>query len=258
MTHEELKLIETVWENAPVLETLREGPSRQVDLPDRIDRSRRTIMRVLAEFEELGFVEQEGECWKLTVSGRSALDIYHNQKKTWGTLFSSAELLSLLPHDTPIGCDMMDGMDVVTGLEAAPHAAFAPVEEAVKEADYVQGFSPIVVERYVSLMYDQIVKHPTRVELVLPKEVIYATIDQYAAEWKDSLASRDSVIWRMKEGPDFGLIITDQSEVYVGIYQDGILAGTLRNDTEKAVAWAQRVFEDRLSDGIRVLPPTNT
>lgn len=243
--------------HAHVLEALQTGPRRQVDLVDRLDRSRRAVSNSLERLEELQLVEQSDGCWELTLAGESAIDILQFHDDNWATLAKSSELLVQLPNDAPIGCEMMNGMDVIHGLDAAPQAAFEPVEEAIRAADHVQGFAPIVVSEYVDVIYEEAVEEGTEIELVLPKDVIFAIIDSYSEEWQRALASANCEVWRMDQTPDYGLIIVDQSEVYVGIYRDGTLAAVLKNNTPESVEWATEVYECCRSNTVRVLPPTD-
>lgn len=236
--------IRAVHNHVHVLEVLQAGPRRQVDLIDQTDRSRSSIRRSLNRLEDSHLIESAdgGQGWMLTIAGHSALDIHQQRIETWGSLFSAAELLTRLPADTDIGCRMMHGMDVHKGTDAAPHAAFAPVEEAIRVADHVRGFAPLVVDRYVDVVYDAAVNQGTQIKLVLPKEVIFSTVDNYPTEWQEALAAANCAIWRMGQVPDFGLVIADTT-VYVGIYGDGSLDGVLINDTPDALEWAAEMWE---------------
>lgn len=251
--------IRAVHNHVHVLEVLQAGPRRQVDLIDQTDRSRSSIRRSLNRLEDSHLIESAdgGQGWMLTIAGHSALDIHQQRIETWGSLFSASELLARLPADTDIGCQMMHGMDVNQGTDAAPHAAFSPVEEAIRDADHVQGFAPIVVDRYVDLVHDETVNQGTTIELVLPKEVIFSTVENYSDAWQDSLAAANCAIWRMDSVPDFGLVICDQSKVYVGIYGDGALAGVLVNDTPEALSWATEMWECCRVDAETVIPLRN-
>lgn len=250
--------VRDVWKHARVLGALRSAPRRQVDIVDMTGRSRHSVSRALDRLEEMGLTTETGGSWELTLTGESAYEITQLHVDAWSTLANSAELLAQLPNDAPIGCEMMNGMDVAAGVDAAPQAAFGPIEESIRSADHIQGYSPIVVDRYVDVVYDEVVNHGTHAELVLPKEVIFATVEEYPQEWQDALAAANYAIWRMDQTPDFGLLIVDQAEVWVGIYRDGTLTGTLKNDTQDAVEWALERFKCCRSDAVEVLPPTDT
>lgn len=246
------ELARTVWDNGRLLTMLREESRRQVSLAKRLDRSRRSVTRTLNNLEESHLVEQRDEEWGLTIAGTAAVDLFELHSETWSTLSDAGDLLSSLPNDADIGCRMMDGMDVVEGLDAAPQAAFRVVEASIRTANHVQAISPIVVDRYVDVINDKILQG-METELVLPVEVIHATVDLYSREWQDSLAAMNCSIWSMEDYPDFGLAIVDQEEVFVGIYRDGSLAGTLRNDTEASVEWATEIFDCCRDDATSVI-----
>ncbi|MFC6726607.1 hypothetical protein ACFQE1_20005, partial [Halobium palmae] len=58
---------------APVLRTLADESARKPSLVDRLDCSRSTVDRAVADLIEIGFVSEEGGRYAATTAGRLAL-----------------------------------------------------------------------------------------------------------------------------------------------------------------------------------------
>lgn len=248
------ELLDERW---AIIEQLLAGEATTHELTAYLEPSRRTIKRGLDDLVDYGLVAREKNAHRLTHFGRMGAKMQCNYMRQMGTTLKAAPLLERLPPGTEIGCEMMDSVEVAIEPELAPEAAWEPVHRAVDSADRVRGFAPKVSRSYVSTFYEQVVEENTGVELVLPEDVLAAIVANYDHEWRSAITA-DNCWFGSAESdvPPFGLIIIDQSEVWVGVYRDSgnALAGTLRNDTGSAVGWAVELFNRYREDATDVIP----
>lgn len=132
------------------------------------------------------------------------------------------------------------------------------VETSMERADRVRGIAPEARQRYVEVFADHIFRQRTDVGLILEQETIANLDEYYTAQWRGALEHPNCTIWQAETVPPFGLIIVDQSDVWIGVYQDGGgLIGTLHNDSRPAVEWAQGLYERYREDAEHVVLATN-
>lgn len=257
-THE---FIDIFLDHAHVLGGLQDGGKRHGELDEMLDESPRNISRRLSELEDEDLItkcENGGE-WHLTLTGELTFKLAKEHEQVYEGIAEARSLISRLPPDSDIDYRILDGADVEIGPEEAPQAPFVPIQESVEEADHAVGFAPIVMPWYVDVFHEQITEHETRVELVLGSSTLAATVANHSQEWQEALAAANCQFWSREQEamPTFGLVIVDQSEVWLGVYRGpgGALAGTLRNDSRPAVEWAMECFRRQKKPARAVFQP---
>lgn len=239
-----------------IIEQLLAGETTPHELDVHLELSRRTINRSLDDLIDIGLVAHEQNAYRLTHFGRTVAQMHCEYLRHIGTVADAAPLLERLPAGSEVGSEMIAGVEVAIEPELAPEAAWVPVDRAVDAANSVRGFAPRVTRSYVATFYEQVVEEDTAVELVLPEDVLSAIVANYDHEWRSAITADDCWFGSVASVPPFGLIIIDESEVWVGVYRDGgsALAGTLRNESSRAVAWAVDLYNRYRSDATDVVP----
>lgn len=239
------ELLELLRKWGDVIEQLLTGESSQQELNAYLDLSRRTIGRALSEFEEMGVVTHEKNNYWLTHYGRQVAWARCEYTSRIEAVEEAAPLLKRLPGNIPLGCEILDDAEIVVEPEAAPESAWVPVDRAVAEGDEVKGIAPKVTRSYIDTFYGEIVEENTAVELILPQSVFTAIVANYDREWQAAITTENCWFGAFNGVPPFGMLIIDDSEVWIGVYRDSgsALAGTLHNDSEAAVEWALDLYE---------------
>lgn len=248
-------LMEVVVLRANILCALHEdGELTLGDLDRMLDDSRRSLSRWLSELTEDDLVMRADEGYELTFSGETVTNLYLEHRELFEPLAEADDLLARLPTGTNIGCAMLDGVEIAIEPKEAPESAWRPVDRAVGQGESVVGIAPRVTPSYIDTFYTQIVEQDTEVELLLPPQVYASIVANYEYEWRSAILEEDSWFGAVESVPPYGMLIIDESEVWVGVYRSdegAALAGTLHNDSDDAAQWALEVYEchrDRAND----------
>jgi predicted transcriptional regulator len=251
------EFMEVVVLRAHILRALQEcGNMSLADLNHTLDDSRRSLDRWLDELAAHDLILDDDGMYKLTFLGDVTTDLYRDHCETYATLTDAQELLARLPTGTDIGCALMDGVEVEIEPPEAPESAWHPVDQAVHAGDSVVGIAPRVTPSYVDTFYREIVEHGMDVELLLPPKVYSSIVRSYEREWQSAIVAENAWFGSVKEVPEFGMLIIDESEVWVGVYRGdggGALVGTLYNESAEAVAWALELYGRYRDDANDVL-----
>lgn len=241
-----------------IIEQLLAGETSVQELGLYLDRPPRTIRRALATLADHGLVVREHNAFRLTQFGRHVAWTFCGYRQQLRDVTDAAELLACLSFEAPIGCELMDGVAVERYPETVPDVAFDEVEISMEGADRVCGIAPEARQRYVEVFAGHVFRQRTDVELILDQETITNLDEYYTSQWRGALNHPNCTIWQTDTVPAFGLIIVDQSDVWVGVYQDGGgLIGTLHNDSMAAVEWALALYERYRENAEHVTPATN-
>lgn len=209
-----------------------------------LEPSQRTIRRALETYASNGLVSQEINTYQLTHLGKQIATARCQYTRRETAVLDAADVLSHVPREASIGYDMLDGVESSSYPESMPDVAFNPIEESMKGADRVRGISPEARDRYVQVFSEHIIRG-TEIELILENATIENLDTFYGAEWRDAISKPNCSVYPAETVPEFGVIIVNQSEVWIGVYRDGgEMMGTLYNDSGRAVAWAIDLFKD--------------
>lgn len=207
-----------------------------------IGRSDRTTRRIVRDFEDHGLVVRDENVVTLTQFGRQLALAHHQYMDHVRTAKQSKELLVKLPGEAQIGCELMGGARTETYPDS--DAAFDTVALSMRGADRIRGVAPTARGRYVDVFSEHIFDHRTEIELILGHDSIESLDEHYTGAWRDALDEPNCEIWPAESVPEYGLIIIDDAEVYLGVY-DGELMGTIHNDSSAAVEWAVDIFDEQ-------------
>lgn len=228
-----------------VLGQLLVGEMSPQELDAALDSSGRTIRRALEEFETAGLIHREEATVSLTQFGRLVALAHSNYRDYLQSITEAADLLSHLSGSPPIGCPMMEGARTEMYSESVPDTAFESIARSMRDADRIRGFSPVARDHYVGAFSEHIFTYETEVELILEHETVEGLDEHYPDVWHQALSKSNCRIWPVEEVPEYGLIIIDNAEVWLGVYrQGGIgLMGAVHNDTPGAASWATNLWE---------------
>lgn len=236
-------VLETVTKRAGFLRCLSKGIDDKRDIEDELDVSRSTVNRAFFELEKMGMIRTDHGNYILTLHGRLIYQRYRNLMDSYDHLSEARELSEHLPADTGIDMRLVDGGEVTLSERQTPQEPFEQIKEAVRSADCVKGFSPVVVPSYVNFFHEQITDRDITVELILGETLVPALTGSYAEKFTPAATSENCVLWQTAEELPFGLVIVDDEEVWLCVYRDGGgLRGTLANVTDSALNWALDVF----------------
>ncbi|SEP00050.1 Predicted transcriptional regulator, contains HTH domain [Halogranum amylolyticum] len=236
-------ILETVTKREAILGSLIEGVDDKRDIEDELNISRSTVNRAFCELTEMGMIQTHNGSFGLTLHGKLAYQQYQNLTGSYTHLSKAIELSANLPADTQLDMQLLGGGEVTLSKRQTPQGPFKQIKEAVRSADCVKGYSPVVLPSYVDFFHEQIMERNLTVELILEEQIISALTVTYAEQFTPVAASDNCALWQIDDELPFGLIIVDDKMVWLCVYRDGGgLRGTLANDSDSAVNWALNIF----------------
>lgn len=247
------ELLETVEKRGPMLRCLAEGVDDKRDIESELGVSRSTVNRAFCELEGMGMLRTEGGNFDLTLHGKLVHRQYERLTDAYEHLSAATELSSYLPADARIDMRLFEDAEVSLSDKQTPQKPFEAIKRAVRSAESVRGCLPVVLPSYVDLLSEQVRDSNVAVELVFEDTLIPTLSTTYADKFAPVAESDNCHLWQTEEELPFGLIVVDDEEVWLCVYRDGGgLRGTLANDTDAAVSWADGVLEQYRSDAQEV------
>ena len=234
-------------QRADALSMLLDGDRSKNELTEELGVSRSTVDRAVRELESNGLVRREGSTVTATLAGRLAYDSYRRYCEETAHIGEFGDLLAELPPTATVGHAMLEG---ATAYRSKPPATGRPANEitaliaegnrfracatAVNDAAAVGHLHGLVTERGGSgaVVYTSNLAELIRDEYFRMHHEMVAT-GRYRAYETDSLPY------------ELFIVGTDESTtVAVLIYNEsGTIHGSILNDTEAAVEWAEETFE---------------
>lgn len=236
-------ILETVTKRGAILGSLVEGVDDKRDIEDELNISRSTVNRAFCELSEMGLIRANNGSFGLTLHGELAYQQYQDLTESYTHLSEARELSANLPADTQLDMQLLEGGEVTLSERQTPQGPFEQIKEAVRSADCVKGYSPVVLPSYVDFFHEQIMNRNLAVELILEEQLIPALTVTYAEQFTPAATSDNCVLWQIDDELPFGLVIVDDEKVWLCVYRDGGgLRGTLANDSDSALNWALDIF----------------
>jgi predicted transcriptional regulator len=246
--------IRTVMKRAEMLDRLAREPTSKRDLRDDLDVSRSTVYKTVRELEEYELVAQDGNEVRLSLFGQLVFENYRSFVETTDDVDRQQALLSDLPAGAPVTTDLLVGADCVRAEPFAPDRPLNHIEDRIREAEYVGGFAPIAVRRYVELFHEQLTDGGLTAEVVFEESVVNHLWTDYGERFRQSVETDRYSLWTTDRSLPFGLVLAegDREEVVVVVYDEGKPVGAIANDTPGALDWGRAVFEQYKEEATQV------
>jgi len=241
-----------------VLDAVSTGPLTKPELVATVGASRSTIDRAVTAFVDHGCLEPVGSgAYRVTNTGRAALDAHEQYVTRTDTLCDAAELLN--QTELALDFDFICGAEVYLANPQVPELALEPSIELISNATRFVGLASTVLASYPEVLCTLLEDEELDIELVGSD-----TIFELAVELDEAMMSRlltaEAVEIRLTDRPipEALWIAESPDETYAGvtIHAEGGIKGTLVNNTPAAVEWAREMYatfredSEQLSDGL--------
>lgn len=250
---------DAVSRRAEIIECLMDGPTYNRDIRDRLDVSRSTVYKAIRELEELDLAQRGSKGYELTIVGRLLFEEYRRYQSRVEDVCRSGTLLSVLPTNTDIPIEVLDGADVYVSERHAPNRPVRVIEEIIRDATVSKGTGPIVLPRYVELFHDAIVAGDLEAELVFERSVHEYLASDYTDSYSEALGTENLSVWVTPDDEHpYGLLIVEEPSPRIGLIvydRDGGLKGIIVNDTEPACDWGYETWKRSRDRGAHTTTP---
>lgn len=241
-----LRFLSQSHNRVAVLQALRseEELDRYV-IEDRVDASRRTVIRVVDSLTERGYVVATDSGYRLTALGSLILSLYEEL----ATDVSVAERLSPFLSNMPAEWFDVDprtlaDAEMLVATEASPYALIDRTLSLRREASYLRHMSPILEAKSVKQITERLESGDTvRGEIVTSNDVLN-TLREHPEYQKsyDLVQAADQLSLSVCVDPvPFMLCLTDDV-VTVGVSKDGRPYAQIVSDHPALWEWAETTF----------------
>lgn len=260
-----------VWANG-VIEFLCQSPNRgavlraladggrqdRYALEERVDATRRTILRTVNALTERGFVEETEEGIGLTALGRHVVTHYERLVDELALEPDVEAFLSAVPADA-IDVDV-ERLRTGEVTSAAPGSPYAPLDRTLElraDASEIRELAPGIERRSVEQLAERVTADDDlTVEIVVTEDVL-AAADEGApyGDAHETVLAADAVDMAVHPGPfEIAVGIADEVVFVVAEDGEGQPSAILETDDPRVREWATAVV-DRYRAEARPLAP---
>lgn len=243
--------LDVVRSRLDLLDEIATEPRQKPQLGKALDVSRSTVDRAVGELESAGFVVREEEGYTITLYG----DLFREQ---YGAFLSEARdlaaagpLLETLPRSAPMSATFLRSATVHRASAPVPHRPVSEFEARLAEADRLRGLSRTISQpSTASLIRERVVDAGMEGELVVSSDLAaYMRAERFEPEREMASTGRYRLF--AVESLPYGLALLDRGTETVAVLfvygPSNDLLGTIENDDDDAVAWAEERYRERRS-----------
>jgi|GEM_PF-5239614 len=234
------------------------SPSRvpKAELVDRLDDSRSTVNRAVAELTRAGLAEDlPGGC-RLTVAGQLAATAYGEFRDRTAGINASRDLLDALGPGTEVGLEMVTDAAVEPAHGSRPYRAFHVFERLIEDATHIRGAARTFAKpRAVDVFEEAIVDRDAEVEFFFDERLFQEVRAELAEAFERWQTDGEFIPYLAPECPPYTILaseLPEGPEAGIAVYtQAQAFEGVIVNDAPEAVRWAH----DRLDTIARTAMP---
>lgn len=234
-------LIEVLSKRHNILRSLLDSPKERHVLVDYLDDSKSTVYKGVSQLQEIGLIESTPDCLQPTLFGVVALERYDELAQ----IVDFRELLIDLPPGA-IEPEALVGAEVVRPDNTAVDRHLVRLEEVLRNAESIRGFSPAISPDYVSILHQRVVTNELTAEFILPTEILIDFRKEYPSIGDDLISAENATLYQTEDKLPFTLLlVTSGGEPIVGIEMgnNGLAVGIIINDTPQCLQWAEATYE---------------
>lgn len=248
------RLRQTLDQRRDVLAALLDSPLTKSSLVERLGVSRSTVDRALKALTAQGLVRRDSGSFVVSATGRLGYEAVERHHRTTADVARTAPLLEHLPPDAEIEPALLEGATVHEATSGVGRQALRAAMAAVAGADTVYACARAVTDTSApTAAYRLVIEAGATLEVVYASNVAEYIRSEHAESRREMVSTGR---YRAFEAPSlpFGLFIATAPEgttVAVALYdEDETLVGTLTNDSDAAVDWAESVYRRYREDAV--------
>lgn len=227
---------------ADLLACLADGPKSQRTLREALGRSRSTVYKAVTELEDHRLVVEGADGYELTGIGRLAWRRHDDYRARLDRLVAAKPLLNAIPDATRVPLAVFEHGQVIAPGRHAPERPLDRLESLGEEADSLRCFSPAGMPRYFADIHERVAAGNQRAKLVIEDD----GIDRIRAAYEDFEAAVDEPDFDVRVADTelpFAIVLFDEAELGMFVYDVGTLAGAAFCDDDAVLAWGEQLFE---------------
>lgn len=243
--HDELRFLSQSENRVEILSILQERETDRYTIEERVNASRRTVIRTLDALIDQGYVtENDGE-YSHTFLGAA---IYRSYREFASNVSVIQELRPFFTHldadVCPVEPQSFVDAELLVATEGSPYALLDRTLAIRQSAGEIRELAPIVERKSVAQLAERLRNDDTvSVEVVLSKQALEAGVTH--PEYRDdheTVARSDRVELRVAPELPLLLCIADGT-VAIGVRKNEKPHALLVSENDRVIEWAERTFE---------------
>jgi len=226
---------------------LADGPTTQREFQEELSSSRSTVTRALSALAKRGWVEREGDRYRLTPQGRIVADGLDTLVDTVQATDELATVIEWFPYaEYDIDIEQFRGADITASTDPDPYAPSRKHATAVQDTSRFRMLLPSIDLQMVRTIEEPAVAGELTVELLVSPGM-EGTIegDDFADALRTQIAADGMTVFVTDEPAPFYLGLSGDGLVQVGVEDDeGFPRALVESEDEKLRAWGEGVYED--------------
>jgi predicted transcriptional regulator len=250
----ETNAVRLVTQRLDFLERLATSPSSKRELVADLPYSRSTVDRAVRDLEIADLIEQTGDGYVTTLSGRVSAEQYRQFLRTTRDTVAVRDVVDRIPADAPVDGRLFRGANAHRANDVAPYDVVDHLVESLDGVDRLRTLSDgFPHPQYFDAVVERVEHGQLTVDGIVSDSLWQAFVDHHSDDLETMLDVGIDV--RVGDVPPFTLHLLecdDETTIQLLVHGDtGGLRGIVANDTAEAVEWATALFEQTRDDARR-------
>lgn len=251
-------IIDVIGNRWNMLEALHGNPLTKPELETVLGVSRSTVNRAVSELEQAGLIQRSPpEGYQITAFGHPIYHLCLRTGRCLSGMYEAHQLGLQLPSGEHGEVTVFDEPTISQPNAHEPDRPLKNLLDRIREARIFRGYSPVVLNQYVDVCYEQARQKDLELELAITSTVRECLETSYKEQLEETLYQTDVNIYETLEQLPFGIaIFYDGStwETALVLYSETGVSGLVINDNHSALGWAQQIYEILVHQGSEIEP----
>lgn len=236
------------------IQVLAEQSHTRDELIDRLGISRATLSRLLRQFEDRDWVEQDGRQYTTTRFGAAIADNISSLLDTVTTTQQIQPLDQYLPFNE-LGLEIhhLRGATITTATSSNPAAPARRVGQILETSDRTQILKHAIDPNASRPHYEAVIEGRQWTEVVLTREAIkIANQESETRQWFQEMITNDVALYQYDGSVPVNLKIVDETVLLTPSDENGLIVALIECENEDILSWATEMFESYRSEATQV------
>lgn len=236
------------------IQLLAERPYNRDELIETLDISRATLSRLLRQFEDRGWVGQDGRRYATTRFGSAIASDVSSLLNTVTTTQRVQHLTQYLPFDE-LGLEIhqLRGAEITNATSSDPAAPTRRVGQILTASNRTRILKHAIDPNASRPHYEAVIEGRQRTDVVLTREAI-RTASQHSEtrQWFEEMITNGVPLYQYDGSLPVNLKIVDETVLLTPSDENGLIVALIECENEDILSWATKTFESYRSKATRV------
>lgn len=222
-----------------------DGPLRQSELCDRLDKSKSTTHRKMKYLEKEGIVEKSDGTYELTDYGEFIAMRTERYLSEMVDIEKYRDFLSTVA-DTELGLDFISGASVTHSTDGNPMAPLVRLTELTSRSEEILVLTNSIAPESFEIGRQGIREGTKTVKMIIDRRTLDSIrgSDLYGEELRKDLSTGNLSLWIHDEPIEYQIGVMDGVLCLGAEDENRMPVAMLETEDKEAVSWGKRVFKE--------------